>query len=144
MDLKELIKKYWFVGLVAIALIAFTGIYVSDELKNREPVVSSKTVDSKYVAYSVDGENIFADDFYKSLYDENGINCAFIAFQRAVLDGAYETSEDMNTVASNYAAYMYQTYGQDYILDQLKAMGYVNGVDDLTQYLNRWKNGSKI
>lgn len=134
MDYKELVKKYWFVGVLAIALIIFIGIYAADVVKNQEPTVPSKQVDSKYVVYSVDGENVFADDFYDSLYAENGLSCAFIAFQRAVLDGAYETTEEMNNIATNYAAYMYQTYGEDYVMTQLKAMGYTNGPNDLIQY----------
>lgn len=134
MDFKELVKKYWFVGVLAIVLIAFIGVYAMDAYNNREVVVSGKTVDGKDVVYSVDGENVFADDFYNSLYDLNGLNCEVIGYQRAILGKSYETTDEMNQLAANYASYMYQNYGKEYVLAQLQAMGYVNGTDDLAQY----------
>lgn len=134
MDYKELLKKYWFVGLIAIVLIAFVGIYSVDAYKNRELTVSSKQVDGQYAVYSVDGEYVFADDFYDSLYTTSGLNCEFIQFQRVILGKAYETTEDMESIASNYAAYMIQTYGEEYIETSLQQMGYTNGSSDLTNY----------
>lgn len=134
MKFSEILKKYWFVGVIGILLIVFIGIYGADAYKNREIVVSNKEVDGKYVVYSVDGKDIIADDFYNTLYDKNGLSCAFVQFQRAVLDNAIETTDDMKEIATNYAAYIYQTYGEDYVLDQLQQMGYVNGTDDLIQY----------
>lgn len=134
MDYKELLKKYWFVGLIGIVLIVFVGIYAADAYKNRELTVSSKQVDGKYAVYSVDGEYVFADDFYDSLFKKNGLNCEYVAYQRAVLSKAYETTDDMNTVAANYASYMYQQYGEEYIISQLQQMGYVDGSQDLTNY----------
>ena len=134
MDYKELLKKYWFVGIVAIALMVFVGIYAADTYKNRKTTVPSKQIDGKYAVYSVDGDYVMADDFYDSLFTDNGLSCSFVAYQRAILDDAYETTEEMSTVATNYASYMYQSYGADYINSQLKLMGYVNGVEDLTQY----------
>ena len=62
MDKKELLKKYWFIGVIAIALLVFVGIYAADAYKNREIVVNNKQTDGKYVAYTLDGEPVFADD----------------------------------------------------------------------------------
>lgn len=134
MDYKELLKKYWFVGIIGIALIVFVGVYALDAYNNRELTVSSKQVDGKYAVYSVDGEYVFADDFYNSLFTQNGLNCEFIAFQREIFNKSYETTDEMNTIAGNYAAYMYQTYGDAYVDDQLKQMGYIGGVGDLNNY----------
>ena len=134
MDYKELLKKYWFVGVVAIALLVFIGVYAADAYKNRELTVGAKTVDGKSAVYSVDGDYVFADDFFDSLYKQSGLTSEFVAFQRAVFSKAYKTTDDMNTVASNYAAYMYQQYGEEYINSQLAAMGYVNGSNDLIDY----------
>lgn len=134
MDYKELLKKYWFVGVVAVVLLVFVGVYAADAYKNRELTVAAKDVDGKSAVYSVDGEYVFADDFYNSLYNQSGLNAEFIAYQRAVFSKAYETTDDMNTIASNYASYMYQQYGKEYVDSQLAAMGYVNGSDDLINY----------
>lgn len=134
MDYKELLKKYWFVCAVGVVLLVFVGIYAADAYKNRELTVGNKQIDGKYVVYSVDGENVFADDFYDSLYKQNGLNSEFTAYERAILNASYETTEDMQTLASSYASYYYQQYGEEYLMSQLQSMGYVNGSEDLTNY----------
>lgn len=134
MDYKEIFKKYWFVAVIAVLLIVFVGIYAVDAYNNRELTVASKDVDGKSVVYSVDGSYKYADEFYDSIYAKNGLNCEYIAFQRAVLDSAYETTDEINQVATSYAAYMYQYYDPAQLSAELQAMGYVNGTDDLVQY----------
>ena len=61
MDYKELLKKYWFVGVVAIVLLVFVGVYAADAYKNRELTVTAKDVDGKSAVYSVDGEYVLFD-----------------------------------------------------------------------------------
>ena len=134
MDKKELFKKYWFIGVVAIALLIFVGIYAADAYKNREIVVNNKQTDGKYVAYSLDGEDVYADDLYASLYESSGLSQAVVAFERAIFNEGYETTDEMKTNASNSAASILSRYSEDYVLESLKAMGYTNGIDDLSQY----------
>ena len=134
MDKKELIKKYWFIGVVAVALLVFVGIYAADAYKNREIVVNNKQIDGKYVAYTLDGEPVYADDLYASLYEKSGVSQAVVAYERAIFNEGYETTEEMNTNATNSAASILSRYSEDYILDSLKAMGYTGGIDDLKQY----------
>ena len=134
MNFKELLKKYWFVGVVALVLVVFIGAYGVDAYKNREVTVSSKTVDGKSVAYSVNDEFGYADDLYETLYSTNGLMMSFNAYQRAVLGKAYETTDEMSNIASQYAQYAIYQYGESAIQNDLYAMGYVNGVDDLAQY----------
>ncbi|MBQ1347547.1 MAG: peptidylprolyl isomerase [Erysipelotrichaceae bacterium] len=134
MDKKELIKKYWFIGVVAVVLLAFVGIYAADAYKNREVIVNNKQVDGKYVAYSLDGEPVYADDLYASLYETNGVSQAVVAFERAIFNQGYETTDEMNTNATNSAASILSRYSEDYVLESLNAMGYTGGIDDLKQY----------
>ncbi|MBQ5443802.1 MAG: hypothetical protein IIU29_01330, partial [Erysipelotrichaceae bacterium] len=134
MDKKELIKKYWFIGVVAVALLVFVGIYAADAYKNREIVVNNKQIDGKYVAYTLDGEPVYADDLYASLYEKSGVSQAVVAYERAIFNEGYETTEEMNTNATNSAASILSRYSEDYVLDSLKAMGYTGGIDDLKQY----------
>lgn len=134
MDTKEMIKKYWFIGVIAIALLAFVGIYAADAYKNREILVNNKQEDGKYVAYTVDGETVFADDFYESLYEKNGLSLAVVAYERAIFEKAYETTEDMLNIATQNAASILSRYSQDYVEESLRQMGYLNGIDDLKQY----------
>ena len=134
MDKKELLKKYWFVGVIAIALLVFVGIYAADAYKNREIVVNNKQIDGKYVAYTLDGEPVYADDLYASLYETGGLGQSVVAYERAVLNSAYETTEEMDTNATNSAASILSRYSEEYVLESLKSMGYTGGVDDIKQY----------
>ena len=134
MDKKELFKKYWFICVIAVALLIFIGIYAADSYKNREITVSSKQIDGKYVVYTVDGEPVYADDFYDRLYTAVGQTQAVVAYERAIFDAGIETTDEMKNNAASYAASILSSYSQDYILSSLKTMGYTNGLDDLTQY----------
>ncbi len=134
MDKKELFKKYWFVGLVALVLLAFVGFYAVQAYKNRDVVVSNKQTDGKYVAFELDGEPVYADELYESLYEADGLSQAVVAFERAIFNEAYETTEEMKNIAANSAASILSRYSEEYVLQSLAAMGYTGGIDDLTQY----------
>ena len=134
MDKKELLKKYWFFGLVALALIAFIGLYISDTLKNREVTVTNKQIDGKYVAYTVDEKPVYADELYDTLFAQNGLSKAMVAYQRAVINKAYETTDEMKETATISVSNILASYSKEYLESSLKAMGYENGIDDLNQY----------
>ena len=134
MNSKELLKKYWFVCVIGIILIAFIGVYAVDAYKNRELTVSSKDVDGKSAVYSVDGEYVFADDFFDSLYLQNGANCSLTKFINAVINDAYDTTDEMKNNATSNAAAYYQYYGEDYCKQLLTSKGYTNGISDLPQF----------
>lgn len=133
MNYKEILKKYWFVGIIAVAMLVFIVLYSATAYKNRDIVVKNKQEDGKYIAYSVDDVNVSADDLYQTLYQEKGLSYSFTAYERAILDKAYETSSEMRENAANYASYYLSNYGESYMLSMLKQMGYVNGLDDLNQ-----------
>ena len=134
MDTKELLKKYWFIGVVAIVLIGFIGFYAADTYKNREITVDTKQVDGKYVVYSLDDEDDYADDFYNTLYDAYGVNISFLSYERAVLNKTFEVTEEMSTSAANYAANILSRYSASDIEKSLKSAGYTGGVNDLQEY----------
>lgn len=134
MDYKELLKKYWFVGLIGLALLVFIGIYSMDSYKNREIKVNNKQEDGKYVAYTIDGKSVYAEDLYDTLYEHNGLSQAVIAYERAVFKKAYETTDEMKDQASIQASNVLNTYSQDYVQEALLSMGYSNGLDDLIDY----------
>lgn len=135
MNYKDLLKKYWFVGVIGIALIVFIGIYAVDAYNNRELTVSDKQIDGNYAVYSVDDNYVMADDFFDSLYKTNGLNCEITAFQRKIVENSYETTDEMNENATMLASYNYQQYGKDYIDEAMKASGYSGGVNDFVNYL---------
>lgn len=136
MNTKELLKKYWFVCVVAIALLAFIGYYAADSYKNREITVSSRQIDGKYVAYTIDDEPVYADDLYDSLfkYQNTGASQAMVAYERDVFNAAYETTEDMKNTAAVSASNALNSYSKEYLDSYLRSVGYSNGFDDLTDY----------
>ncbi len=134
MDKKELLKKYWFVGIVGLLLLAFIGMYCYDAYQNREILVSNKQTDGKYVAYELDGEPVYADDLYDTLYSAGGFSQAVLAYERAIFEAAYETTDEMKNLAANSASYILSYNSEADILDGLRQMGYTGGIDDLTQY----------
>lgn len=133
MNFKELLKKYWFVGLIALVLLVFIGVYAIDAYNNRELTVSDKQIDGKYAVYSVDDSYVFADDIYQDLYDNSGISCILTQLQRLAVS-SYETTDDMNSIATSYASSYLQYYGEEYWNDYLKQRGYLNGADDLVEF----------
>lgn len=134
METKELIKKYWFVAVLALVLLVFIGMYSYETYQNREIKVSNKVVDGKYVAYSIDGYDYYADDLYDTLYETSGESQALSYFQRKVLEQAYETTDDMKSYASVQATNIISSYSESYLDSYLKSRGYENGYDDLTQF----------
>lgn len=134
MDKKELLKKYWFIGVIAIALLVFIGIYAVDSYKNRDVVVNNKSVDGKYVAYSINDKDVYADDLYAKLYENGGLSQAVVAYERAIFNEGYETTQEMQDQAAMSASNALARYSQDTILQSLMSMGYTNGIDDLKQY----------
>ena len=134
MNTKELLKKYWFVCLIGLVLISFIGLYSYQAYKNRDVVVKNKQVDGKYIAYSIDGEPVYADDLFDGLYLSNGLSQSVVAFQRAIFNAGYETTDEMRQVASNSVAAILSNYSQDYIDSAMKQMGYTGGFEDLNSY----------
>lgn len=133
MDYKELLKKYWFVGLMAIVLIVFICVYTVQSFSNREVTVSGKTVDGKDVVYSIDDNNVFADDIYNDLNEQTGVSNILAILQKLAIS-SYETTDEMNDLATQYAAYYIQQYGQEYWDNYLKKIGYPNGSQDLVEF----------
>ncbi|MDO4198611.1 MAG: peptidylprolyl isomerase [Erysipelotrichaceae bacterium] len=134
METKELIKKYWFIGVVGLLLLVFIGMYIADTISNQPVTVKTKQVDGKDIAYSIDDTNVTADELFNTLNESSGAQVAFIALERAVFDKAYETTQELSDAAASNAQAIISYYGESYVADVLKNMGYVNGIDDLTQY----------
>lgn len=129
---QELIKKFWFIGILAIFAVIFVGMYAVDSYNNREVVVPTKQVDGQYVIYSINGENYYADDLYAEL-ETYVPTTAFQQLSRYVVDQAIETTSEMQTLATNNASYLLSMYDKAALEADLQAMGYA-GLDELDDY----------
>ncbi len=134
MDFKENLKKYWFIGLIAIGLLVYVVVYCVQAYQNRTIYVDAKQEDGKSIVYTLNGENYYADDFYDDLYASLGKNASYFKWQQYVVRNAYETDDDITTQANNAYTYI-KTYNEEStISSSLKQSGYANGIDDLQQY----------
>lgn len=136
MNAKELLKKYWFVALIALALTAFVVMYSVDAYKNRDITVKNKQIDGKYVAYTIDGEPVYADDLYNSLYayQNNGASQVMVNYERQVFNTAYETTDEMKNRAAISVANIINSYSKDYLDKYLRSVGYSQGFEEMDKY----------
>lgn len=136
MNAKELLKKYWFVALIALALTAFVVMYSVDAYKNRDITVKNKQIDGKYVAYTIDDEPVYADDLYNSLYafQNNGASQVMVNYERQVFNTAYETTDEMKNRAAISVANIINSYSKDYLDKYLRSVGYSQGFEEMDKY----------
>ena len=134
MDKKEMLKKYWFVALVAVGLFVFLLVFVVQSIKDQPEYVKSKQVEGKDVVYTLNGEDYLADDFYNDMYDEYVMNATYFSWSKSVIDKAIKTTDELANYATNYAAYIAQNNDQTTIDNYLKQNGYPNGFEDLNKY----------
>lgn len=136
--MKEIIKKYWFVGLIGIVLIGGIIYFAYDTNKD---VVQGKTKDGENVVYTLKEEDITASSFYDSLYKTMGTSSIAQRFQFIVVDQTIETTDEMKETAKTQADQLIQqyksSYGAEYedlLLMALKSIGY-NKISDLETHL---------
>ena len=134
MKTKELIKKYWFVVLVAILLVVFIGVYLKDSISKKPVEVSGLKHDGKDVIYTLGGDQYYyAEDLYDSLYETAGSSTAFISYFHALLNEIVPSTDELEANAANQAAAILQNYDEETIMNALSQSGY-SSIDDLTQY----------
>lgn len=131
------IKRQWFVVLVAVLLGATIIYYVYDQNKDNLP---SKSVGGKDVVFTVADTDVTTDEFYSELYNQYGIQAVYLFFERAVIDASVETTQVIKTKAEveadNIKASFQSYYGngyEAYIVEALKSLGY-SKIEDLTTY----------
>lgn len=131
------IKRQWFVVLVAVLLGATVIYYVYDQNKDNLP---SKTVGGKDVVFTVADTDVTTDEFYSELYNQYGIQAVYLYFERAIIDASVKGSDVITTKAEveadNVKASFQSYYGAEYetyIVEALKTLGY-SKVEDLTTY----------
>lgn len=134
MNFKEILKKYWFVGLVCVLMLVFIGAYSINAYKTREITVDTLTVDGKDVVYSLNGDQYyFADDLYQDLYDEYGARIGYLSYYNSMVDKAVDTTSELQTYATNWAANITQQEDETSINYYMVNYGF-KGNDGLVDY----------
>ncbi len=135
MDTKEILKRFWFVGLIAILFVGFIVVYIAETISNLPVVKNPYQVDGEYIIYTINGENYTADEFYDDMFDSLAISSIYYELEHIVCDAAVATTEDMRTIATNYATYLLEYYGEEELASQMQALGYADASDAYDYYI---------
>lgn len=134
MNFKEILKKYWFVGIIAVLLVVFVAQYGANLANNKPDEVKTLKNDGKDVIYTIDGQNYYyADDLYNDLYNSYGPALGFYSYYHQLVDEGVPTTTELETYATNAATNILAQTSEDQIKQQLAASGF-NGIDDLQAY----------
>lgn len=130
----EILKKQWFVVLIAVILISFAVFSIWDTNKGKLP---GKTADGKDVIATIADENVFADDVFETIKAKSGTEYLFQKFQDAVADEAIDADSELKELAKQQAANIEANFKntdptnyKTNIKTQLASIGY----DDLDAY----------
>jgi foldase protein PrsA len=137
----QILKRQWFIVLVAVTLLATLIFYVYDTNKDNLP---GRRVNGKDVVFSVGDVNVTTDEFFEKLFAQFGIDAVYMFFDRAVVNAAIADSNvfvtkaevDAQGVIANFREF----YGPSYetnLLDALRALGYtsLNNLQDYFVYV---------
>lgn len=124
----DVLKKNWFVVLIAIIFIGFSIFCVYDTNKGKLP---TKQVGGQDVVASLGNDiNITADDLYNKMYEGGGQNLVLLKTQAAIFDEAIKTDDAIKADAENIKAYLESeasNYASQYGMDQVEALQEVLG-----------------
>lgn len=115
----EILKKQWFVILVAVIFIGFTVFITYDVNKGKLP---GKTEGGKDVVVSLKDGSITADDFYEALDAELGDLLLFQKFSAAVYDESISLDDDMKAEAKALEENIIKAYKQQYPTEYEKVL----------------------
>lgn len=103
----NILKKQWFVVLIALIFIGFSIFCVYDTNKGKLP---GKSVDNKdLIAGMKDDMNITADELYENLSKTYGKSMLFMKFQAAVINKSVETTSELEETAETYESNIKQS-----------------------------------
>ncbi len=151
MDYKEILKKYWFAGLITLFLTAGLIFFISDSLTKNVKAV--KNDDGQSVLFSYDGNNYTADDLYSDVYNGVDIGVILPILEVEVYRNALELDKAMESDAiadtDQFVLGLKTQVGEDWknVLDSLLIQeGYVSksGEAGLLDYFKIIQIRSKV
>lgn len=140
----EILKKQWFVVLIALILISFAIFSIWDTNKGKLP---GKSVDGKELVAAAADVNVSADDVFQYGMEFTGTELLFAKFQDAVAMEAVDTTDDIKSEAKLQAEQIEAGFKQNYptnyttqLQTQLEKIGY----SDLNDYCLKNTKVSKL
>lgn len=137
MNYSELLKKYWFVLLVGVLLIALVVAWTKDNIENtakeNENTIQTKEVDGKYSLFEMDGNAYTADDFYDLINKSSSISIALDDLFGYFANKEIKSTEKIKTLAANNAQYLILNYSES-DLEQLMRVNGLKKYGNITSY----------
>jgi foldase protein PrsA len=131
------LKRQWFIVVVALVLFSTLIFYVYEQNKDNLP---ARRVGGKDIVFAVGDVNVSTDEFFERLYAQFGIDAVYMFFDRAVVDAAIPDSNvfttkaqiDAEGVRRNFQEYYGPSY-ESFLVDALRSLGY-STINDLERY----------
>lgn len=133
MKQKDLIKKYWFVLIIAVCALIFVAFYTVQDSKNQKTKIVTAQKDGKYLIYQLGEEVYTADELYDDLYTNNAMATVFRQLEKMTLSSLYPATSEMKNLAANNAQYILTQYSEDVIAKEMYRAGF-NGIKGLNDY----------
>ena len=92
MDIKDILKRFWFVFLIAALFVVFIGVYAVNAIQNQPVKITAREENGSYLIYSIGGESLTADELYDELKESYGVSTLYRKFDELVCDKAIETT----------------------------------------------------
>ncbi|SJZ76306.1 peptidylprolyl isomerase [Anaerorhabdus furcosa] len=136
--MKDMFKKYGVVILISVFFVGIIAYFGYDQTKN---IVQGKKANGEDVIFTINNEDVTANEFYDILYKDLGIQTAYTQFEKAVVNGSVEVTDEMKATADEYAANIVSSFQSQYgatyeqeLVKILKTLGYENA-SDLNLYM---------
>ncbi len=136
----NILKKFWFVILVAVIFIGIIGVFINDKVSS---VFTGKSVNGTDVVFEINGVNFTADEYYTNYYSGTDVMVSQLSslLQKEIADQSITlTSDEISTYTTEAATTLknYVSYGYDEasIQKQMKALGFT---DFAEYYINSKK-----
>ncbi|MDF9823710.1 foldase protein PrsA [Breznakia sp. PF5-3] len=154
-NIKEILKKFWFVILVGAIFVSMAIFFAWDTNKD---TIAAKSSKGKDVIFTLANKNYTADEYYKALFENasgdneatSGVQLTYTLIERNVIEQSVKTTDKMEETANNNFKTMEASYKsgygdnyETYITSQLKQLGY-DGVDDFEQYFLDQEKAKKL
>lgn len=131
----EKLKENWFVVLIALIMIGFTGYFIYDQNKDN---VTVKQVDGKDVIATLKDADITAEELYEQgePFDKTIL---YNMYKNAVIDQSVKTTEELEKLAKNTQGLIIQNAKQqsdnykEILTKELAGYGFAD-YDDLYEY----------
>lgn len=107
----EIIKKNWFVVVVAALFVCMAIFFAYDQNKDNLP---GKKVNGKDVVFSIGGQDFTADDLYEEYYPSGSADAVYMLSQRLLLDQTIKTTDALEQEAAEMAEQYYNYFNQYY------------------------------